>query len=132
MIKQYRRQYKRVNLTLGMLKQLKHSGVQSELMLVLFHLLSVQMMMKLLPRTQKNVWRTLQELELLVSNKVNSWRTKNLSCFVHLSSIFCFSFLSSIFMHADYFYDPQCIHFCFDIIYIFHGYMRNHLNNQEQ
>ena len=42
----------------------------------------------------KNVWRTLQELELLVSNKFNSWRTKNLSCFIYLSSsIFCFFYL---------------------------------------
>ena len=42
-----------MNLMLGMLKQLKYLGVRSEFMLVLFHLLSVQMMMKLLPRTKK-------------------------------------------------------------------------------
>ena len=70
----------------------KHSGVQSELMLVLFHLLSVQMMTKLQPRT-KNAWRTLQKLKLLVSNKVNSWRTKNLSCFVYLPVHSAFSFI---------------------------------------
>ena len=52
-----------------MLKPLRHSGIQSELMLVLFHMSSVQMMMKLLPRTKKNVWITLQELELLVSKQ---------------------------------------------------------------
>ena len=43
-----------MNLMLGMMKQLKHSGEQSELILVLSHLLSVQMHDEAIAQNKKN------------------------------------------------------------------------------
>ena len=57
---------------LGMLKQLKHSGVRSEYMLVLFHLLSVEMMMKLLLRTKKERLENLALKSLSFSSATKS------------------------------------------------------------
>ena len=47
-------------------------------------------------QNKKKRWRTLQELELLVSNKVNMWRTK---FFFILLILFIFPFS----MYGDYF-----------------------------